>query len=145
MSIPFYNNDFLCSGDTGVTVAALVPVLCFPLHTLVAHRTYIASSYVILCSLLLAYIMFKNVLHLVAELKNRVFHIKVDISIFSGTDRSGDLRPTQPHGVTVGYEMGWGISSLLKSLPCPIISQLRRPRFSRSLSWRLCQGLLTVK
>lgn len=102
MYIPFCNKDFLCSGDTRVTVTALVPVLCFPLHTSVARRTYIAYSYVILCSLLLAYIMFKNVLHLVAKLKNRVLHIKVDISIFSGTDGSGDFRPTQPHGVTVG-------------------------------------------
>lgn len=77
-----------------MTVTALVPVLCFPLHTLVARRTYIAYSYVILCSLLLAYIVFKNVLPSVAKLKNRVLHIKVNIPIFSGTDGSDDLRPT---------------------------------------------------
>lgn len=77
----FLQQFFLCSGDTGVTVTALVPTLCFPLHAGVAHRTFIACSsiYFILSfiysfifgSLLLAYIMFKNVLDLVAKLKNR--------------------------------------------------------------------------
>lgn len=42
MNVPYCDNDFLCSGDAGVTVTALVPVLCFPLHALVARRTYIA-------------------------------------------------------------------------------------------------------
>lgn len=41
-----FTGYFLCSGDTGGTEVGLVPALCFPLHTLVAHGTFRACSYI---------------------------------------------------------------------------------------------------
>lgn len=69
MYISSFTNYFVLGG-TRVTVTALVPALCFPLHILVAYRAYIACSYIFFGSRLLTYIMFKNILDLVARLKN---------------------------------------------------------------------------